>query len=545
MTVRTWWTVAAVAVLVALLVVTGPIALAVGAVWGLLALCVADTRRIRRTMPPERLRDSPGLRYNLSAFGVLYLVPIGVAATCYLLLAAYVRLFAGSVSVGTLVSLQRFFEAVSGFFSNNLKLSELSVFGVLIGVYLLTCVLLVRRRGTTGSGRRFRVASALGAGTERYTRYSGPVSAGLATLAAFSLFGMQAGTPATDLQLRLKVAQQGYAEVTHRIEADLSQRVASGLYAKVEAGFPQSYRDALTEPARIDDLVDSLRDQAATAKSTHGVSVPSVDRAVETGTAQRQRLDAAPSDLRVESPEQVAMPADVTPDQVEAARQAVRSDSSDSSDGKGVELVNDGHKKVTLQVEKVISEQILALTAPLTRAVPILDPLLQAFAEVADKTVQDRIGQAYDRMVELVMRNPRAVEAALGREAKSVVDHTDVRLAVHHATALAQRLTDSLAVTLASLRGGNTLIEQKVTATLAARRPPPPSSSSSEWPDGLSKPPDLPEIHLPPADSFQLPYEYLPGRYDPPNTYQIPRELINPPPVEEPRIVEPPEIMFW
>jgi hypothetical protein len=527
-----WWT-AAVAAVIALLVVTGPIAVAVGAVWALLAYCVADTRRLRRTMPPERLREAPGLRYNLSSFGVLYLVPIGVAATCYLLLAAYVRLFAESVSVGTLLGWQRFFEGVSRFFSNNLKLGEPAVLGVLIGVYLVTCLLLVRRRGTTGSGPRFRVASALGAGTEFYTKYSGPVSAGLATLAAFSLFGMQVGTPATDLQLRLKVAQQGYAELTHRIEAELSQRVANGLYAKVRAGFPQSYRDALDDPARIGDLVDDLRDHAADAKSSYDVSVPSVDEVVRAETTRQQQLEAVPSDLRVESTEQVTMPSDVTPAQIEAALREVRS--ADSPD-KGIELVNDGHKKVTLQVEKVISERILALTGPLVRAVPILDPLMQAFAETVDKTVQDRIGQAYDRLVELVLHDPGGVGAAVGREARAVIDHTDVLPAVHHASTVARQLADSLAVTLATLRGGGALIDSKVDGVLAARQPPP----SSDLPDGLPTMPDLPEIHLPPANTFQFPYEY-----DPPDVYQLPHDLIDPPPVEEPRFVEPPEIGFW
>jgi hypothetical protein len=527
--------IALLALILTLAVIT-PFGLLVGVIWGLVAFCWDYTRRIKQQARPEHLRDGAGLRYNLCAFGLLYLIPIGVATTFYCLLAVYLQLFGNSASIGWLISLQQAFEAISKFFSDYLKLSEFAVFAVLIGVYLLTCLLLSKRRsrgrGDAGHGWRFRVASALNRGTEFYTKYSGPAAAGLATLASFTVFGMQLGVPATDLELRLKVAQHGYAEVTKKIEADLSQRVARGLYDKVYAGFPQSYRDVLTEQATIGGLVDGVRGHAANAKSTYDVSVPSIDRAVQDETAKRLQVDALAPDLRVESIGRTDTRGDATPEQVKAARTAV----ADPADGQGIDLVTDGRRKVTLQVERIVSERILALTKPLTDAVPIMEPLLQAFAEAIDKTLQDRVGKAYDRLVEVAIRSPHNLDAAVGREAQAIVNQTDVSKPVVQAAPRAQRLAETRRLTLSSLHAGKNLIDQKVTETLATRQPPQTRPG---------RPLDLPKLYLRPLPPLP-PYSHYGtpgfGGYDrPPNTYRIPPRTVQPPRAVRP----PPRIFFW
>jgi hypothetical protein len=54
-------------------------------------------------------------RYHLCASAVRYLVPVGIAAAFYVLLSIYVSLFAGSVSIDWLITMQRAFEDVSRF----------------------------------------------------------------------------------------------------------------------------------------------------------------------------------------------------------------------------------------------------------------------------------------------------------------------------------------------------------------------------------------------------------------------------------------------
>jgi hypothetical protein len=523
-------------VLIILSATVTPFSLVTVVIWGLVVFCSRYTRRRGQPTRFEHQRDSAGLRYNLCAAGVLYLIPIGIAVSFYCLLAVYLRLFSGSASMGWLISVQRSFEAVSKFFSDKLKLTEVGVLAVLVGVYLLTCLLLWRRTSPvsagpdTDRGWRLRTGSALNRGTDFYTRYSGPTAAGLATLAAFTFFGMQLGVPATDLRLRLKVAQEGYSEVTQQIEAELSQRVASGLYAKVYAGLPASYVHALTEQATAGDLVDDARKHVSDAKSTFSVSVPSVDKAVQEEAARRTRVEALDAKLRSTSAGRTDMPRHTTPVQVDAARSAI----VDRAAGQGIDLIVDGRKKVTLQLEKVVSERILALTKPLIDAVPIMEPLIQAFADAADKTVQDRIGRAYDRLVGVALRNPDDLDAAIRQEAQAIVDQADVDKPVKDATPRAQRLAEARMQTLTSLRNAPALIDQKVTETLLARARARPA-----------RPLELPRLYEPPLSLTYPDWHYsIPElhSYRPPSTtYRLP-----PRPAVPPRPVRPPpRIFFW
>ncbi|QWF78212.1 hypothetical protein [Amycolatopsis sp. CA-230715] len=513
--------------------------LLIGAVWALVAFCRRQVKRARSELAPDRLRDNPGLRYHLCAYGVLYLIPITTAASLYWLLSVVVELFGGAADIGWLTGLQHFFETVSKFFSDTLKLSEFAVFAVLIGVYLVTCLLLARRRGTPAAGRgwRFRVSSALGRGTEWYSRYSGPAAAGLAALASFTLFGMQAGAPTTNLHLRLKIAQEGYAEVTKAVEADLSQRVANDLYGKVRSAFPVPYLQTLGKQADLGSAVDRVRERAATAKSVHGISEPSVDKTVAEETAKSQRATDLVADLRVDTTGRTDTP-DATQEQVDAARKAV----SERPPRPGIDLVADSRKKVTLQVEKVTSERILAATKPLTEAVPIVEPLLQAFAEAADKTLQDKVAKAYDRLLAVVLRNPGDLDAAADREAKAIVAETDVSKPVADAAPHAKQAADALAATLSTLDANRVLIEAKVAEKVASIPPPEAKLPTLQ---GLSRLPlRLPKLlgpefyRLPPS----YPYNYGSGGYrgyTPPDTFRIPPRIVTPP-----RVVVPPRIFI-
>jgi hypothetical protein len=540
MTTGKWRAGLTVAVVLVAAFVIGPFALVVGAGWGLVRYCRGYTRRFAA----EEVREGPGFRYHLASFGVLYLVPIGVAVSAYFLLSTYLQWFGDTSSVGWLISLQRFFEAVSRFFSDNLKLSEFSVFAVLIGVYLLTCLLLARRDAGPWRGR---TAAGLGRAADGYTKYSGPAAAGLATLASLTLFGMQVGVPATDLQVKFKVAQQGYAEVTKKLEAGLAERVAGRLYDKVEAAFPPSYRDALaTRRTQLPDLLDAARSGAVRAMP-YGVSLPAVDDAVRAETVSGEKVAGIAPELRVEATGQ-EVPREVTPEQVEAARAAVDARPAEP----GIDLVADSRKKVTLQVEKVATERIVSLTKPLTDAVPFLDPLVQAFVEAADKGLQDRLGQAYDRLAEVLLRAPRDLGAAVDREAADLVARTDVGKPVARATPRAEDLARTFATTVSALRDGPGQLNQKVTEVIAAAQPPPVHDPSGKLKLILPEP-----LRLPPPDYFSLryPYDYGLGHYGtdrygmrgytPPDTFRVPPEIARVPRIAPPPRVSVPRIFVW
>ncbi|MEU8612341.1 hypothetical protein AB0C29_30560 [Actinoplanes sp. NPDC048791] len=486
--------------------VVTPFVSVVAGMWLLVWWC---RRQVRLAAGPDGVRT--GLRYHLCAVGVLYLVPIGLAATFYCLLAAYLQLFGDSIGVDRLGAMQRTFEAVSGFFADRLKLSELAVFAVLAAVYLLTCLLLGRqpKEPDAGRGWRWRVASAAQRSTAFYTRFSGPAAAGLATLAAFTMFGMHLGVPSEDLRLRLKVAQRGYAEVTRQIEADLNRRVADQLWDKVYGSLPQSYRNTLSQEAAIGDLLDKVRAAAEQARTTHGVSVAALDRIVADETARRNRIWITPAEVRLPAQGRTELPGTVTPEQVETARAAVG-----ESTQPGIDLVVDGRRTVSLQLEKVVSERIVALLKPFTEAMPILDPLVQAFTEVADTALQERLGAAYDRLVNSALRGPHGPDGSgtgqpeVAEEARVIVEQTDVTRAVERAVPNAERAATTRRMLMESLSAGSATIDRTVAETLTRRTPPRPRPG---------KPGDLKLLPLKPLPPLELPRLPLPA--PPPRIY--------------------------
>lgn len=102
---------AAALVLVGLAADAGLVALFLSAAWVLVVFCRRYTRSAKGITASARQRKARGFRYDLCAFGVLYLVPIGVAIALQVLLAVYLGLFSGSLGVEKLIALQRAFEA--------------------------------------------------------------------------------------------------------------------------------------------------------------------------------------------------------------------------------------------------------------------------------------------------------------------------------------------------------------------------------------------------------------------------------------------------
>lgn len=516
-------------VLVAVVVGAGPFALVLAGIWSLVAFCLEYTRKARKNATIAQSQVETNFRYNLCYFGVRHLIPIGIATAFYVLLSCYIHWFSDSLSIDSLIAMQHDFEHVSKSFSDHFKLNEVTIFAVFIAYYLLSCALLAKRRqgneemgATAGAGRWLQFRESLVATlhwtVDVYVKYSGQTAVCLATLASFTLFGMQLGEPTKDLQLRIKDVQMGYADVTKETEAKLSERVTTVLYAKIRDTFPPSYREALTLPTQIDRSVESVQQHADDVKSKYEVSVPpDVERTLQDEEARIKKVNELGSDLRIEGTGRQGVPGSTTHNQIEAAKNALHSRQED----KGTELIREGKKRVTLQAEKLGSEQIVLLTKPLTDAIPILEPPIKILAEAVDKILQEGIGKSYDRAMEAAMRNPRDLDAVVEREAKTIVDKTDIKTLVERATPRAQLQSAKLQQTLSSLEESKPLIDHYVTENLAARRS---KQNCRDCPEILPSP----DLHLPP-DINRSPGM---GNHDSPGRITSPRPL-DPPRVPE------------
>jgi hypothetical protein len=406
----TWWR-TVLHVLVAATVVAGiaaeagDAALLLAVAWTCLMFCRNYTRSARGITNTGHTRRSSGFRYNLCFFGVLYLIPATIAIGFHVLLAIYLAVMSNGLSIDQLIGLEQAFAGSSKFFADNLKLNELAVLGLLIGVYIVSCVLLAKKpKGKV----RLGAAKLLHGLADIYTKYSGPIAAGLATLAAFTMFGMQLGVPADDVRLRIKSNQQGYVDVTKRLEANFSQRVIVGLYSKIERSLPPDYQETLQ--------------RVLVTASASDLKPPPDSR---TPPAEHQSQHSAPGDT--------------TAKQLETARQVVDTMSRDAAIG----VFRQGEKKAVLQVEKLTTEQLVNFTKPLTQAFPILEPMLQSLVEAVDKSLQDRLAQAYDRIVQALKRTPGDLDALVRHEADKLVADTDVSAPVADATQRIEPATNS------------------------------------------------------------------------------------------------------
>lgn len=478
-----------------------------GAIWVSALFCWRTARELRE----ERGRT---LRYQLCAVGVLYLVPIAIAVTLQCVVAFWVRHVAPTTEVGDLIWMEQRLERLSRFYSSTLNLNAFEMLIVMVAVYVATCFLLARR-DAAAAGRKG--AHGLRWATGVYARFSGPVAAGLATLAAFSLFGMQSGAPADDLRLQVKVAQKGYADIAEKVEADLSREVARGLYDKVLLAMPEDYQRAVSGQAGRTILVDELRGSAEFAKLEHGVRVASVDQMVRDETDRQSRIDELEDRIRVRSGAREDLPRGMSPAQVQRARALV-----DVPDSRGIDLLADGQKKVVLQVEKLVSERILTLAKPLTDQVPLLEPLVQAFAEAIDAAVQERLARAYDRLVELRTRRPQYLYFDISTEAAKIVERADVSGPVERATPRAEQLARQNAATIAALEAGSKAVDRQITRRYAAAA----GDSIERAPLKLRPLPRLPD--LPRVPSIRPPrpgYDSQLPNYQPPRSFKPPRPV--------------------
>lgn len=435
----------------------------VAGIWVVVAICVrslSDARTAR-------------LRYDLTLTTVLYLVAIAIGTACNVLLSAYIALFGDSLDVGRLIALQRELEALADFSSH--RLNAVTTFAILVGAYVLSC-LLMATRGRRGSGERREdqagmrsriwLVMLLHRFAALYQRLSGPIAAGLAALAAFTFFGMEAGTPTHDLQLRLKTTQEGYAELTNKIDADVAEHVSAAMYDQIVAALPAPYRTALTLQTQIDDAAVRTQRYADSVRSEYQVSDPAVDRAIQDEAARRHKADGLKSDWSIDREpgerERGSPPDTVTNGQIEAANAAI-----DARRHKAIKLIKEDPREITLQIEGIGSEHLMeVLTGSLTEGYPILRPVLQAFLETIDTLVRRPIGKLYDRALATVLRNPQDLETAIERDAHAFVAETDISAPVQHAAPLADEQSRAMSQTLATLNGGEAQLDQEVGAKL-------------------------------------------------------------------------------
>jgi hypothetical protein len=366
-----------------------------------------------------------------------------------------------------------------------------------------------------------------------YHKYSVAIGMCLALLASLTFFGMKLGKPTTELALRIKNAQEGYALIEQRAEEDFAQRVTELIYEKIKTSFPPSYLEALerkqdeldariaavqaelykaerygvTDPATAELLRDELERLQALRHLPTNWWIGDSDSSEPTpstlsgGASLPERLPKgsnpkARTNTKV-NPEQ---PRQVEPGKAESlARQSTTFKESTLPQIEKAAaawkaqpaplpmvIIREGRAPIMLQVARVLAEGFSEFAKSLAPGIPLLDPLLTALTEVLGETAHQKIEEGRRRVVAESIRNPSDLKAIVQREAAQVAASTNVTGAVNKAAPRSEAAATRIASNLTALAGKEAQIATTVVDKLLADMNSPAEEVVSEASRGLT-----------------------------------------------------------
>ena len=423
-------------------------------------LCLSFRKRTKRYKNVEQPVVGR-LVTNLCSCSLYYFVPLFLVAILFLGLTFWLANFGDSIAFSTLVEVERRLDAISEFFSDYIRLTELEVLLLLVALVILGYLGVV-------SGTLFQQSRQA---LFRYHKLTTPVYAFLAILTSFTLLGSQVGTPLKTVQLQIDSIQKGYAEVVKRVEAEINHRFTVGVYQQIMASFPADYKTAIQAQGTVDSRIEELdiryasswgdyagRDKAldsflerekarikkAAAVNTelntevHGSGASAPGRSAgdvtsdHAGTAKKESVprggvprtgvEAGKKDPGARGRVEAAKKKDVTTARVEAAK---KESAKLASHPQAAPIkIPIGGRTLLLQAPKVSRELLTQLFKPIIADIPILEPLVAALEDTVDKAVEERLKKATERTVAEAMRDPSRIAAVVPAETNRVLAET-------------------------------------------------------------------------------------------------------------------------
>lgn len=437
---RTWHWLTALVVLAGVIAGAWSLTVAAAVIWVAVTYCAEYTRAhaFDDIDPKVTHRFRALARYHLCGSAVLYLVPIGLAIAFYLCLAAFVTFFDNSMTVGQLLALQRWCLRGSTFFDNWIKLSEFRVFFLLVGVYLLNCLLLSwHGNGGASSGRREAraVVRSIRWVAGRYCRFSGPLAAGLAVLASLTLLSVPVSTLGAELRLKAVTDQKAYVAAADKVQAELSGQVASRLYGQVLNAMPPKYQKVLLSLTDIDRKIKSASDRVNAARRYGAINLNG-EKFLGEEKGRLRRVEGLQSKWTINDSVQsqnIRAPESLTHEQAVGARKYVAAGPADND----VEILKEDKKAVFLQVEKVASAPLGDALKAIVKDVPLAAPLVDTFLEATDNIAQDQLTKAAAPIADMAVRKSGDVKAATKAAAARIIANVDIAKAARKFAAAA------------------------------------------------------------------------------------------------------------
>jgi hypothetical protein len=454
-----WWRrngLVALFIMAGLVAGAGRYAALLAVVWAVAAFCAGYGRvhAADRFDPLAAKRFWLMFRGACARTALLYLVPFGAAVAFAPSVAFVISRVKVALTIRQMVSAQNAMSAVSVSFSKWIRLNAWLLFLILLGVYLVSCLLLA-----AAGEIRYRVAAWLRRIAEVHGRYSGPAAVTLATLASFTFLVSVAAPLGTQFRLQAVEDTRDYRYAARAVLTELDNQAAAALAAGILAALPAGYRHVWSA-APLQQQVAAIRHQETLLPVPLSQSEPDAARVVASEEALIHRTRDLPAQSVVHAdpaPDPAAAPGDVTGGQAAAGRDWARSSPA------GVVLLDDDGKDVVLQAGTVVSGPVWDKVKELVKgrfplAAPIVDVLSAAFGD----QLQETLYQQVTPLVRQVMGGSGRARASIAATARRIVATVNVSALVRGHVADAARFAAERQAAVADLTDTATGLQHQV-----------------------------------------------------------------------------------
>lgn len=386
--------------------------------------CIIAALFRRRKREIEKSNAKRGARYFFYKNSLDFLVPFICVAFLYLALSIIISSIVTSndAVLQTLIQFEESTSKIKSVFSI-FKLNAVEVLIALLALYLLGFLRFFA--GKTKSLFRF---------VDKYQTIVRQIYIFLVLLCSFTFFGTQIGEPTQDLKLRIKTIRDGYADICKEVQEAVSEEVALELYTKVQDSFPQSYKDAIELPRKIEHESNSLHNFYDSFQSRYDVRDLSVERIIEKHSLRIKIATDLKTEIQLPNERSRLYYYDPDPRQtsyrtVNNAKTAIREYRSNLRSRIITLLEIEGGKKITCQVPKVFIGKIKeTLFRHLLKEYPILEPIVDVFFRTLDKEIETRVERATDRITKSTLRNPETLGESIRTETLKIAEQKLVQI---------------------------------------------------------------------------------------------------------------------
>lgn len=402
----------------------------------------------KRHLDKAGVRPSLGYHFLKNSLELLCLFLL--ASLTYLMLFVFVMAASEYASLQFLVRLEGFLDTVKSYFSR-LKLSELTVLGVLVIVYLLGWLRLPSEK-SKGLLKLFG----------KYQTATKRVYVFLILLCSFTLLGTHFGEPTTDLRVRIKLIRDGYADISDDIRKAVPEEITAKMYARVLDSLPPDYRRGIGSAVLIQSERVSLREEYKSARDRYGIRLRKVESVLAPSSSGRTSSDNKIDSVKRQVSGTLPDPQKISYKKVKDTKASIDQQRAASMVKLDQLIKMEGGQEIVQQVPKVLMGQAKSIIlGPLMQRSPLLEPVISVFIDTINDEMVTKVQKACERVDRSVIQNSNTLQDVIDTESSRVLEGKSIRVS-SKSIEKAHRTSARIARQLAELRNARAQIPAEV-----------------------------------------------------------------------------------